>query len=89
MGMARWLKKNAPDVPFLAATSSHQETLELYDAGTRYVIQTEFLAARSFHDMLASEMAKSQKDAFREAGQKHLEETRKIQEGLGDVFAKA
>ena len=34
-------------------------------------------------------MAKSQKDAFREAGQKHLEETRKIQEGLGDVFAKA
>ena len=89
MGMARWLKKNAPDVPFLAATSSHQETLELYDAGTRYVIQTEFLAARSFHEMLASEMAKSQKDAFREAGQKHLEETRKIQEGLGDVFAKA
>ena len=89
MGMARWLKKNAPDVPFLAATSSHQETLELYDAGTRYVIQTEFLAARSFHEMLSSEMAKSQKDAFREAGQKHLEETRKIQEGLGDVFAKA
>ena len=89
MAMARWLKENAPDVPFLAATSSHEESLELYDCGARYVIQTEFLAARGFREILDGEMNKSPKDAFRDMGQKHREETKKLQEGLGEIFAKA
>ncbi|GIT73692.1 MAG: hypothetical protein Ct9H300mP28_35060 [Pseudomonadota bacterium] len=33
LAISRWLKKEAPEVPFLAATSSHEETLELYGAG--------------------------------------------------------
>ena len=32
LAISRWLKKEAPEVPFLAATSSHEETLELYGA---------------------------------------------------------
>ena len=48
LAISRWLKKEAPEVPFLAATSSHEETLELYGAGARYVIQTEYLAAKAF-----------------------------------------
>ncbi|MEC8184768.1 MAG: NAD-binding protein, partial [SAR324 cluster bacterium] len=89
LAMARWLKKHAPEVPFLAATSSHEESLELYDAGARYVIQTEFLAARGFREILDGEMGKSDKDAFRDLGQTHREETKKLQEGLGEIFAKA
>ena len=72
-----------------AATSSHEESLELYDAGARYVIQTEFLAARGFREILDGEMGKSDKDAFRDLGQTHREETKKLQEGLGEIFAKA
>jgi len=89
MAMARWLKENAPEVPFLAATSSHEESLELYDCGARYVIQTEFLAARGFRGILDGEMNKPSKEAFREMGQTHREETKKLQEGLGEIFAKA
>jgi hypothetical protein len=89
MAMARWLKENAPEVPFLAATSSHEESLELYDCGARYVIQTEFLAARGFRGILDGEMNKPSNEAFREMGQTHREETKKLQEGLGEIFAKA
>ena len=60
-----------------------------YDAGARYVIQTEFLAARGFREILDGEMGKSDKDAFRDLGQTHREETKKLQEGLGEIFAKA
>ena len=89
MAMARWLNENAPEVPFLAATSSHEESLELYDCGARYVIQTEFLAARGFRGILDGEMNKPSNEAFREMGQTHREETKKLQEGLGEIFAKA
>ena len=89
LAMARWLKKHAPEVPFLAATSSHEESLELYDAGARYVIQTEFLAARGFREILNGEMDKSAKDSFRDLGQTHREETKKLQEAHGEIFAKA
>ena len=65
------------------------DILELYDAGARYVIQTEFLAARGFREILDGEMGKSDKDAFRDLGQTHREETKKLQEGLGEIFAKA
>ena len=88
MAISRWLKIEAPDVPFIAATSSHEETLELYGAGARYVIQTEYLAAKSFRNMFEMEETKQPKEAFREAGESHFSETKKLQEGLGEAFAK-
>jgi len=88
LAISRWLKKESPDVPFIAATSSHEETLELYGAGARYVIQTEYLAAKSFRNMFEIEENKQPKEAFREVGENHFSETKKLQEGLGEAFAK-
>ena len=89
MAIARWLKIEAPDVPFIAATSSHEETLELYASGARYVIQTEYLAAKAFRDIFESEENKPPNEAFREQGKAHFSETKKLQEGLGVAFTKA
>ena len=89
MAISRWLKIEAPDVPFIAATSSHEETLELYGSGARYVIQTEYLAAKAFRDIFESEENKPPNEAFREQGEAHFSETKKLQEGLGVAFTKA
>ena len=89
MAISRWLKIEAPDVPFIAATSSHEETLELYGSGARYVIQTEYLAAKAFRDIFESEETKPPNEAFREQGKAHFSETKKLQEGLGVAFKKA
>ena len=89
MAISRWLKIEAPDVPFIAATSSHEETLELYGSGARYVIQTEYLAAKAFRDIFESEETKPPNEAFREQGKTHFSETKKLQEGLGVAFTKA
>lgn len=89
MAISRWLKIEAPDVPFIAATSSHEETLELYGSGARYVIQTEYLAAKAFRDIFESEENKLPNEAFRELGETHFSETKKLQEGLGVAFTKA
>ena len=89
MAISRWLKIEAPDVPFIAATSSHEETLELYGSGARYVIQTEYLAAKAFRDIFESEETKSPNEAFREQGKAHFSETKKLEEGLGVAFKKA
>ena len=89
MAISRWLKLKAPDVPFIAATSSHEETLELYASGARYVIQTEYLAAKAFRDIFESEETKPPNEAFREQGEAHFSETKKLQEGLGVAFTKA
>ena len=89
MAISRWLKIEAPDVPFIAATSSHEETLELYGSGARYVIQTEYLAAKAFRDIFESEETKPPNEAFREQGKAHFSETKKLQEGLGVAFTKA
>ena len=89
MAISRWLKLEAPDVPFIAATSSHEETLELYGSGARYVIQTEYLAAKAFRDIFESEETKPPNEAFREQGKAHFSETKKLQEGLGVAFTKA
>ena len=89
MAISRWLKIEAPDVPFIAATSSHEETLELYGSGARYVIQTEYLAAKAFRDIFESEENKPPNEAFREQGETHFSETKKLQEGLGVAFTKA
>ena len=45
LGILNWIKDNELDVPFMAATDSHAEALELYRAGATFVIQTEALAA--------------------------------------------
>ena len=74
-------------MPFLAATSSHEEALELYEAGVRYAIQTEYLASKSFRDIFAREMAKDPKEAFRDLGKEHFEQTKQIQEGMGNIFS--
>ena len=87
LAISRWLKKEAPEVPFLAATSSHEETLELYGAGARYVIQTEYLAAKAFRNIFETEETKPRTEAFREIGEHHFSETKKLQEGLGETFA--
>ena len=89
MAISRWLKIEAPDVPFIAATSSHEETLELYASGARYVIQTEYLAAKAFRNIFESEETKPPNEAFREQGKAHFSETKKLQEGLGVAFKKA
>ena len=89
MAISRWLKIQAPDVPFIAATSSHEETLELYGSGARYVIQTEYLAAKAFRDIFESEETKPPNEAFREQGKAHFSETKKLEEGLGVAFKKA
>ena len=87
LAISRWLKKEAPEVPFLAATSSHEETLELYGAGARYVIQTEYLAAKAFRNIFETEETKPRTEAFREIGEHHFSETKKLQEELGKSFA--
>ena len=89
MAISRWLKIEAPHVPFIAATSSHDETLELYGSGARYVIQTEYLAAKAFRNIFESEETKPPNEAFREQGKAHFSETKKLQEGLGVAFKKA
>jgi CPA2 family monovalent cation:H+ antiporter-2 len=86
VAIARWLNKEGK-VPFIAATSSHEEALELYEAGARYVIQTDFLAAKSFRSLFEQEVDKPLTEAFSELGKAHWDETRKIKEGMGALFA--
>ena len=78
MGIARWLKERSPEVPFIAATSSHQETLDLYGSGARFVIQTEYLAAKSFRQVFEQEAHKPVKDAFVEPGKADLQEVESL-----------
>jgi len=86
LGIAAYLAEHAPDTPFIATTSSHDEALELYEAGVRYVIQTDFLASKSFRKVFEEEMGKSTKEAFLQKGKDHWDATRQIQEDLGAIF---
>jgi Kef-type K+ transport system membrane component KefB len=45
LAILRWLSEHEAEVPFVAATDSRREALELYQAGSTFVIQTEDLAA--------------------------------------------
>ncbi len=47
----RWLKAQQIDVPFIAATDSSAEALELYEHGAAYVIHTDALAAQAMRAM--------------------------------------
>ena len=86
IGISQFLKQRSPDVPFLAATSSHEEALELYEMGVRYVIQTDYLASKKFREVFGEEIDKSGSEAFKEKGEEHWKATREIKEGLGEIF---
>ena len=45
LAILNWLKNKKLDIPFIAATDSRFEALELYNKGATFVIQTEELAA--------------------------------------------
>jgi hypothetical protein len=59
----------------------------LYDAGARYVIQTEYLAAKSFRQVFEQEVEKPITEAFVEAGRQSLLETKKLLEGAEHAHA--
>jgi len=85
IAIARWLRLHNPSVPFIAATDSSEEALELYEAGVRYVIQTEDLAARHFKHLFAEEILKK-KGAFRKVGEDHYKLLRRYKEEYKDLF---
>ena len=85
LGIARWLKERRRDVPFVATTDSHEETLELYESGVRYVIQTEYLAAEVFRDIIAQEMDKGDQ-AFKEIGTVHHAKIRQLRKEIEPIF---
>ena len=85
VGIARWLKERNSDVPFIAATDSHEETLELYEAGVRYVIQTEYLAAESFREIIAQQVKKGE-EAFKELGVAHHSKIRQLKGKMERIF---
>jgi Kef-type K+ transport system membrane component KefB/Trk K+ transport system NAD-binding subunit len=86
LGIAKFLAERAPEVPFVAATDNHEDTLELYEAGVRYVITTDHLASKSFRQVFEDEITKDRKEAFAQKGKEHLEATQKIKEDLGEIF---
>ena len=85
IGIARWLKERNADVPFIATTDSHEETLELYESGVRYVIQTEYLAAESFRKLFAQEVDKGG-EAFKAVGVAHYEKTKQLKQEIAPIF---
>ena len=52
LGILNWLKDKKLDIPFIAATDSRSEALELYNNGATFVIQTEDLAAEHIGSLL-------------------------------------
>jgi len=81
-----FLKHHAPDLPFIAVTSSHMESLKLYVNGARYVIQTDELASKTFRNLFAEEIDKPISESFVEKGESHWKDTRHIRDGLGEIF---
>ena len=47
LGIAAYLAEHAPDTPFVATTSSHDEALELYEAGVYMQSVTDYLFRRA------------------------------------------
>jgi len=71
LAVLRWMKEHGLDVPFLAATDSRREALELYRAGATYIIQTEDLAAERLQQLLEEHGASL--GSLRSKGQQHRE----------------
>jgi len=84
--LAGYIRHNAPDLPFLAVTSSHEDSLKLYESGVRYVVQTDQLASKTFRSIFAEEIDKPAHESFVEEGRSHWKDTRSIRDGLGDIF---
>jgi len=84
--LAGYIRHNAPDLPFLAVTSSHEDSLKLYESGVRYVVQTDQLASKTFRSIFAEEIDKPAQESFVEEGRSHWKDTRSIRDGLGDIF---
>ena len=84
--LSSFLKHHAPDLPFIAVTSSHMESLKLYVNGARYVIQTDELASKTFRNIFAEEIDKPISESFVEKGESHWKDTRHIRDGLGEIF---
>ena len=84
--LAGYIRHTAPDLPFLAVTTSHEDSLKLYESGVRYVVQTDQLASKTFRDIFADEIDKPAHESFVEEGNNHWKNTRSIRDGLGDIF---
>ncbi len=84
--LASYIKRTSPDLPFLAVTTSHEDSLKLYESGARYVIQTEQLASKTFRGVFAEEIDKPAAESFLEKGGNHWKDTRSIRDGLGEIF---
>ena len=84
--LAGYIRQTAPDLPFLAVTSSHEDSLKLYESGVRYVVQTDQLASKTFRGIFADEIDKPAHESFVEEGSIHWKDTRSIRDGLGDIF---
>ena len=84
--LAGYIRHTAPDLPFLAVTSSHEDSLKLYESGVRYVVQTDQLASKTFRSIFAEEIDKPAQESFVEEGRSHWKDTRSIRDGLGDIF---
>jgi CPA2 family monovalent cation:H+ antiporter-2 len=84
--LAGFIKQTAPDLPVLAVTTSHEDSLKLYESGVRYVIQTDYLASKTFRGVFADEIDKPATESFLEEGRIHWKDTRSIKDGLGEIF---
>ena len=84
--LAGYIRHTAPDLPFLAVTTSHEDSLKLYESGVRYVVQTDQLASKTFRGIFADEIDKPAHESFVEEGRSHWKDTRSIRDGLGDIF---
>jgi CPA2 family monovalent cation:H+ antiporter-2 len=84
--LAGYLKKTAPDLPLLAVTASHENSLKLYESGVRYVVQTDQLASKTFRGVFAEEIDRPLAESFVEKGNRHWKDTRTIRDDLGEIF---
>jgi Kef-type K+ transport system membrane component KefB len=84
--LAGYIRHTTPDLPFIAVTSSHEDSLKLYENGVRYVVQTDQLASKTFRDIFAEEIDKPASESFVDQGSKHWKDTRAIRDGLGEIF---
>ena len=84
--LAGYIRHTTPDLPFIAVTSTHEDSLKLYENGVRYVVQTDQLASKTFRDIFAEEIDKPASESFVDQGSKHWKDTRAIRDGLGEIF---
>ena len=84
--LSDFLRQKSPDLPFVAVTTSHEDALELYDNNVRYVVQTDYMASKSFRDVFAREIDKPGAESFGDSGSQHWKDTRAIRDNLGEIF---